>query len=182
MSNYDEYSGTSLRRYVEVTVEALRDLDGGFDSIVVRGVSGLIVGAPVALLVGKPIVVVRKEGVQSHTSTLVSNFGEIGHSYVVVDDFVCVGGTLRAIKDAVAEMCTGDRWYSKPNRVSPTYRGLYQYTDESWYSGSSNHYEPSKVIRPPVGNHNQQFSVPTPVVYDFISKVADSSWSASATW
>ena len=126
MIDYDDYQLTKFSKAVESTVEALESRTVRFDSIVVRGVSGLIVGAPVAHLIQKPIVVVRKEGVSSHTSSLISNFGEIGGRYVVVDDFVSSGGTLMAIRSEV------DRMAGYEGR-KVEYVGLYEYWYERWY-------------------------------------------------
>ena len=75
----------------------LRDLH--FDTIVVRGVSGLVFGSMLALAMQKGVTVVRKPGESTH-----SNYGVEGlipdthlDRWLIVDDFISTGSTMRAI-------------------------------------------------------------------------------------
>jgi adenine/guanine phosphoribosyltransferase-like PRPP-binding protein len=90
-----------LAEKVSKTVEALRRRRKHFDSIVVRGNSGVIVGSPVALRLRVPLVVVRKPGEGSHSSHKVINVGNLGDRWLFLDDFISTGRTLRACIEAL---------------------------------------------------------------------------------
>jgi len=69
-----------------------------FDAIAFRGVSGALVAPAVAVAVGKPLIVVRKSEA-SHGRPVEGAI--TAKRYVIVDDFVGAGGTVRAITDAL---------------------------------------------------------------------------------
>lgn len=84
------------------TEDALKKLGlDKFDAIAFRGVSGALVAPVVGYLLKKPLIAVRKttEGCHSNLRTETAINGPI--RYVVVDDLVCTGDTLRAIDDDV---------------------------------------------------------------------------------
>jgi len=80
-----------------------------FDYIAVRGISGLMVGAPVSLAINKPLVVVRKPDEKCH-----STFKDAINGYamnmrdvrkrrcVFLDDFRETGNTERAVVESVS--------------------------------------------------------------------------------
>jgi adenine/guanine phosphoribosyltransferase-like PRPP-binding protein len=79
-----------------------------FDSIIVRGVSGLLVGAPVALSLKKELLVVRKPSEDCHDATRVVNWQNAGHIAVFVDDFHNTGRTQRICAEElekIAPLC-----------------------------------------------------------------------------
>jgi hypothetical protein len=90
----------SLRKRVELAGRALAKYE--FDSIAFRGVSGTILGAPIALLMNKEMVLVRKDGDDTH-----SYYGVEGNKnvrrYIIVDDFVSTGATAEAIISKIKE-------------------------------------------------------------------------------
>lgn len=67
-----------------------------FDSIVVRGVSGMLVGSPVAYRMKLPLVVVRKSD-GNHSGQSVEGYANV-KNYVVIDDFVSSGDTINEIR------------------------------------------------------------------------------------
>lgn len=86
----------------DTTTEAaarLQELSVDFDTIVFRGVSGCLFGIPLAHKLGKNMIVVRK-GENNHSGRLCE-----GHSgvkrYIIVDDLVDTGKTVRYIVGAV---------------------------------------------------------------------------------
>lgn len=85
----------TLRQSVMGVVRALRAVKGEFDAIAVRGVSGSTVGAAAAFVLGKPLVVVRKPE-QSHSRNYVEGLKRVG-GYVIVDDFIDTGATVRKV-------------------------------------------------------------------------------------
>ena len=84
---------------VNFTVKSLANID--FDVLVFRGFSGAIVGAPVALRLKKDWALVRKPQDASHTTNRIE--GNVWGRYIVIDDFIDTGATLRTIQDAVKE-------------------------------------------------------------------------------
>lgn len=67
-----------------------------FDTIAVRGVSGLLLGPGVAMVMGKSLIVVRKHEEDRHSPHICE--GDRGTKrYVIVDDFMDTGATVEAI-------------------------------------------------------------------------------------
>ena len=93
---------------VRQATEDLRPHRKDFDSVVVTGVSGLVVGAPVALRLRKPLVIIRKKGDDSHSGKH-ENIKHIGKRALFLDDFVSGGHTELRVRDAVAAHGDGAR-------------------------------------------------------------------------
>lgn len=74
-----------------------------FDSIAVIGTSGLVVGAPVAVLLNKPLVVIRKKNDGSHSNRLLENDANMGERVLWLDDFVASGKTRRWVRMQVKD-------------------------------------------------------------------------------
>lgn len=96
----------NLAEKVDAAVYFLQPRKRYFDSIVVRGQSGVIVGSPVALRLRVPLVVVRKPGVSSHSSYHVINLQNVGDRWLFLDDFISSGATLLACKNELAKYDT----------------------------------------------------------------------------
>lgn len=105
MHYLDRATSTSYRpQTIESAVEFLREVD--FDTVVVSGVSGLLVGPAVAHLLGKKIAVVRKrDDVNNHSCGKVEGYW--GYKYVIIDDFVASGRTVRFIVDQMKSYAHG---------------------------------------------------------------------------
>lgn len=98
MMNYNSYPPNKLQSIVQRTVKDLTPHAGEFDVIAVRGVSGMVVGAPVSITMGKPLVVVRKENELAHSGPIANNtYAVHGTRYLILDDFVAMGTTVREI-------------------------------------------------------------------------------------
>jgi adenine/guanine phosphoribosyltransferase-like PRPP-binding protein len=87
----------------------LRKISDSFDSIACCGVSGLMVVPQIAELLNKNIVVVRK-GEKCYSEFLTE--GAAPFRYIILDDLICSGGTVRYIKKTLKEeysrsMCMG---------------------------------------------------------------------------
>lgn len=95
------YDTVGLEDRVRQVTAALKPLKTEFDSIAVRGMSGVLVGAPVALRLHKPLVVVRKETEQRHSSALALNAENVGKRVLFLDDFVSGGSTRKAVQNVV---------------------------------------------------------------------------------
>lgn len=73
-----------------------------FDSIAVTGMSGVVVGSPVALRLRVPLVVVRKDTDRCHSDITVINADRAGQRALFLDDFVCVGTSRQRVRRALA--------------------------------------------------------------------------------
>ena len=113
-----------LRQRVDDAVDALRDIE--YDAIVATGCSGLLFGAPLAFVTGKPLIIVRKSSEVRHSPFTVE--GQTGTSkYVWVDDFVDSGSTWNRVRTAMREfeigsVCVGHYLYGG--------RGFITYVEE----------------------------------------------------
>ncbi len=78
------------------------------DAIVMTGQSGIVMGAALQMVCELPLVFVRKEKEDSHGSRLEGTNGLIVRRYVILDDFVAGGGTVRSIQAALPDAeCVG---------------------------------------------------------------------------
>jgi adenine/guanine phosphoribosyltransferase-like PRPP-binding protein len=92
---------SDLGRSVQEATDTLQPHISEFDSIAVTGVSGILVGAPVALALGKPIVIVRKPYDDHHNSESVVNQHRAGKRYLFLDDFIGLGRTRERVIEAL---------------------------------------------------------------------------------
>ena len=90
-----------LQSIINEAVDRLKDLH--FEAIAFRGNSGALFAAPLSLALKKPMIMVRKTGVSDHGQFKVE--GRIhARSYIIVDDFVDSGDTIRAIHRDIEEI------------------------------------------------------------------------------
>lgn len=89
---FDRRSRTSTINWV---TRQLAHID--CDAIVFCGVSGALVAPTVAHLTGKSIIVVRKESELCHSSMKIESSNTRCSKYVIVDDFIATGTTVRFI-------------------------------------------------------------------------------------
>jgi adenine/guanine phosphoribosyltransferase-like PRPP-binding protein len=81
----------------------LRKISNQFDSIACCGVSGLMVVPQIAELLDKHIVVIRKKNEKSYSDFPME--GVTPFRYIIVDDLVCSGSTIKHIKNTIHEDC-----------------------------------------------------------------------------
>lgn len=74
---------------------------GPIDAIACRGSSGMAVAFPLSAMLGIPVVNIRKEKEDSHGKPVEGPDGVIVKRYVIVDDLIASGGTVRAIMDGL---------------------------------------------------------------------------------
>ena len=86
----------------------LRPMAHTFDSIVCCGTSGLLVAPQIAEILDKHIVVVRKDQ-KCYSDFFVE--GVAPNRYIIVDDFICTGNTIRYIMDSISEDSPSSRCY-----------------------------------------------------------------------
>lgn len=121
MLHYDNEKGLSdLQEVVYQTARSIGQHLSEFDSIAVQGTSGLLIGAPVALILDKPLVIVREDAeLQCWHSSDVENAANAGRRVLFLDDQISSGATLQDVKRKLGEHSEG--------RVSAIY--LYEYDE-----------------------------------------------------
>lgn len=113
---------------VQKAVEALRPHVERFEGIVVRGVSGLLVGPMVAALLKKPWCIIRKPGEGTHSDHKVVEGWHNFKTYIVIDDLAATGGTIKTIQKTLHDHAKAydHRW----ERGTPECIGFYLYNCE----------------------------------------------------
>src|SRR5580658_4908886 len=109
MIHYDMHLGLSdLPQHVDRAIDTLHPYLSEFDSVVTEGISGLVIAAPVAYELGKPLVVVRKDIARLciHASP-VEGTRDAGRRTLFIDDHVELGRTLRHVRDQLAVYSPG---------------------------------------------------------------------------
>jgi orotate phosphoribosyltransferase len=98
-----------LKTTVDETVKMLRSKRRSkpFDSIVVTGLSGLLVGAPTALRLKVPLVVIRKAKENFHGGSVAVNRNKIGSRWLFLDDFSSTGATEKRVQKVVYDYISG---------------------------------------------------------------------------
>jgi adenine/guanine phosphoribosyltransferase-like PRPP-binding protein len=87
------------KQIVDTACDLIKQHANDAEYIVMTGLSGMLVGAPVAMILGKQMVVVRKTRDSKHSATTVENIPTSGTmKYVILDDFICSGKTLETIQ------------------------------------------------------------------------------------
>jgi adenine/guanine phosphoribosyltransferase-like PRPP-binding protein len=84
-------------------VTALRKMINNFDTIVCCGTSGILVAPEIASILDKNIVIVRKKYEKSYSPFLIE--GVVPYRYIIVDDLICSGNTVRHIKRCLHDEC-----------------------------------------------------------------------------
>jgi len=79
----------------------LRKIQNTFDSIACCGTSGLMVVPQIAELLNKHIIVVRKKGEKCYSEFVTE--GVAPYQYIIIDDLICSGSTVRHIKKAIKD-------------------------------------------------------------------------------
>lgn len=79
----------------------LRRIADSFDSIACCGVSGLLVVPQIAELLNKHIVIVRKKDEKRYSDFYIE--GVSPFRYVIIDDLICSGDTMKWIQNTIHE-------------------------------------------------------------------------------
>jgi len=97
----------SDRPVIDNIVDGLSPISESFDAIAVRGMSGALVVHEVAARLNKNIILVRKD-VLRYTPFKVE--GPKDGRYVILDDLICTGATIRNIcEDIRSNLCEHSR-------------------------------------------------------------------------
>ena len=100
---------SSIRKMVKKTVAAIISAKLNYEAIAVRGNSGVLIDAPLAIALKKPIIVIRKSDQNAHSDRAIEYPEMWANVYpklnvILIDDGVCRGDTvdacIRACKEA----------------------------------------------------------------------------------
>ena len=131
------YSGLSgLSDLADTVATCISDLTphvNEWDSIVVTGCSGMLVGPAVAIALGKPIGVIRKEydREHSHSYGLLVGWEHFGERYLFLDDFS--SGTPGCTLERVIK--TIDENFISPRSSKPEITATYYYSSRRYTNG-----------------------------------------------
>jgi len=75
-----------------------------YDTIVVTGSSGMMIGPILARALRKKVFVVRKKPEYESSHSHCAFLGTLGHRWVFVDDFISSGETFRRVRDGIREV------------------------------------------------------------------------------
>lgn len=115
---------TVLRELVKVLRPLRDDPAIAFDSIVVTGLSGTLLALPLAARLHTHVAIVRK-ATTAHSDLVVE--GTLGHRWILVDDLVASGTTVRYCRRAIAAQI-----FAEGGRALPTFVGVYCYFSQKW--------------------------------------------------
>lgn len=98
-SDYLNMAFLGRKKIVRNAIEKFEQHHVEFDTIIGQGLSGSLVAPLLADALGKSFAIVRKDGATSHGTYPVE--GIIGAKWIMVDDFIASGNTVRNIYDKV---------------------------------------------------------------------------------
>jgi len=138
-----------LAKTIPLIVSHLSHYD--FDAIAFRGLSGALVAPIVAMQMGKTLIAVRRRNESRHTTHLAE--GDLGaRRYVILDDFICSGDTVRAIVSGIEAEFT-DGGLSVPECIGvlqycylDEWRERWSLTDVTRYTQQSRRIESAKNL------------------------------------
>ncbi len=112
-----------LTRRLQVAAKKLEIIktDTGFDSIAVAGSSGAVPGAILAIALQVPLIFVRKRDDNGHGATVECMGRHYAKKYIILDDFICSGGTVRRIYTQIQKEA------ARQNCIQPECVGVYLY-------------------------------------------------------
>ncbi len=94
-----------LDKFLKAAKEVLKACD--FDAIAFRGMSGALVAPLLAHKLHKTLIMVRKENDSTHAMRLVEG-DRAAERYLIVDDFMSSGNTVRMIAQCIHSWMNGE--------------------------------------------------------------------------
>lgn len=111
---------------VEMSIKNLAGVE--FDTIAFSGISGAIVAPMIALWMNKHLLLVRKKNDDTHSRLMVEGYYGV-KKFIVVDDFVSSGTTLRRILEATHQASPVAEFVGVLSYTS----ACFSYAGEFWY-------------------------------------------------
>lgn len=112
----------SYQRTLNRAIDKIERSNIQFDTIAFRGVSGAAIGFPLAALLNKNVLVVRKYEDNSHSRRGVEGNLVDGAKVLIVDDFIFSGQTIETIQNSLSDEFSGWNFHHK-------LVGIFLYTD-----------------------------------------------------
>ena len=112
---HDVMTGQGISNKATHLIRKIKESGVDFDAIAFRGMSGALISPVVAARLNKKVIVCRKTTDNSHSSyETEANFSDIKR-YIIIDDFMETGKTIRVILNQVrrANMTKSGRGRSK---------------------------------------------------------------------
>lgn len=123
-----QLTGDGLTETVENCVDLLTEKDVRFDTIAVRGMSGILVGAPLAMDLEKDIIIIRKDEDMTHSCSKAEGWG-FNQKILIVDDFIESGNTIDHIYETIIETCDSPKIVGILLYADPNNRKRYKHPD-----------------------------------------------------
>lgn len=98
--NPEELRGTA-KQVAKVLPKLMQEL--GANTVAVTGKSGLALAFATLMLIDFPLMVVRKRGEMTHGSPIEGPEGHVVGNYIILDDFISSGTTVRTMIDQINE-------------------------------------------------------------------------------
>lgn len=114
-----QFNHGSLRATARRVAETLPKLLARYDAqaVVVTGKSGMSVAFATMMLADIPLIVVRKRGENSHGEMIEGVIDVEVRRYIILDDFVSSGTTVRTVVRDIDDYCRVQR-YARPEPVA----------------------------------------------------------------
>lgn len=116
-------NGQSATKNVDRFVKLIKDSKVDFKYIVVRGLSGVLMGTLVAAKMEKSLAIIRKTTEGSHGFSVEAGGGNWGETmkgnFIIIDDLIDSGATIHAILTEMKEyniLCSGIFLYYDHNK------------------------------------------------------------------
>jgi orotate phosphoribosyltransferase-like protein len=122
-----------VKLFVKVVDRAVKTLTAfrkknHFDAIAFTGTSGAALAYPLSIKMKVPLICVRKSVKDNHYGSKLEGCIN-ARTYIIVDDFICSGSTMRKIEKAVKKGI----WYRE--NTEPKLVGVYLYAQKSYGGG-----------------------------------------------
>ncbi|HEX8264724.1 MAG TPA: phosphoribosyltransferase [Pyrinomonadaceae bacterium] len=117
LDGYHRYTnGKRLKGIVEKSARLLQERGLDFNTIAIQGASGFLVGSPLAMVLGKDLMIIKKPGEKTNYRFGVMGAGS-NQKILLLDDCVDTGTTLINMITEIKSHC-----------LNPTFVGLFLYT------------------------------------------------------
>ena len=96
--------GKRLKTVIRRTVKLLRDKNIKFDTIAVKGNSGMLIGPSLAMEMNKSLLIIRKPAERNHSYNKVEGWGH-NQRILILDDFIASGKTIESMIKSINDYC-----------------------------------------------------------------------------
>lgn len=97
------YDGERRSNLIDLLVALIEESGTDFETVVFRGTSGALIAPCVADRMRKHLTVIRKHQEHAHTSRTTEGWIRETTRYIIVDDFISEGETVRTIVEAMSQ-------------------------------------------------------------------------------